>query len=268
MHRRREFKYLVPKDRLNEFRSVIAPYVEKDQNLDLNNLLDYKVNSIYFDTGHLSFYKEKLAGLKLRKKFRIRSYNKQTEDSIVFVEIKQKEENIISKNRAPVYYRDIKQFLIWGNIDQHVLSDGKFPNAHSDARKFLYYYFGKNLVPVVLIVYDREAYHSKFNPDLRITFDKNIRSKVCTSTDELFTKYKTEYILRDYFVLEIKFYSGYPLWLRKIVRKFSLQQRSVSKYSHCVDRHIDELDMHFKRSSYEWAKEYYLKNDFINEEVV
>jgi len=34
--------------------------------------------------------------------------NKQTEDSIAFLEIKQKEENIISANRVPVYYRDIK----------------------------------------------------------------------------------------------------------------------------------------------------------------
>lgn len=29
--------------------------------------------------------------------------NKQAEDLIVFLEIKQKEENIISENRAPVY---------------------------------------------------------------------------------------------------------------------------------------------------------------------
>jgi len=56
-----------------------------------------------------------------------------------------------------------------------------------------------------LIVYNREAYYSKFNTELRITFDKNLRSKISTSTDDLFSRHKSVYSLTDYFILEIKF---------------------------------------------------------------
>lgn len=263
MHIRREYKYLVPKERLSEFRRTLLPFVKMDRYTQMGNGIDYKVRSIYFDTGHLSFYLEKLAGVKIRKKFRVRAYNNQSKDSIVFLEIKQKDENIVSKNRASVYYRDLKSFLLWGNIDSYILNGGKYPKACDDARKFLYYYYKKNLVPNVLIAYDREAYYSKFNPDLRITFDKNICSKVVTITDELYSRYKTGYIMRDYFVLEVKFYSGYPLWLRGIIREFSLQRRSVSKYSFCIDIHKNELDMIFKRSLHEWAQEFYAMENNI-----
>ena len=49
-----------------------------------------KVNSIYLDTDDLTFYRENLEGLSSRKKIRIRWYNVLNRKTKIFLEIKQK----------------------------------------------------------------------------------------------------------------------------------------------------------------------------------
>lgn len=267
MYTLREYKYLAPKDRMNEIRKAFMPYLKIDNFLEKEGKSDYYVHSVYFDTEQLNFYSEKLAGVEIRKKLRVRAYNSLTDDSVVFLEVKQKEGDKIKKNRAPLHYNRLKNFLSYGNIETDLLYGDQYPNARNDARKFLYYYYGQNLMPVVLIVYNREAYYCKFNPNLRITFDKNIRSKVCSTTDELFSDYLTSYELQDYFILEVKFNFGYPRWLDAVVQRFGLQHQTMSKYTLCIDSHKSELEMYHRRTFYESAKEFYTKNEKISKAV-
>jgi len=254
MYIRQEYKYLVSNELLDDIRAMLLPYVRLDSYLSKSDSVDYTVRSIYFDTCRLSLYHEKISGLKLRKKFRLRGYDRPVENQIVFLEVKQKDESFISKSRSPLYFENVKGLFLTGNIDQYILDGNKFPKSKEDARKFLYYLYGKSLVPVVLIVYNREAYYSKFNTELRITFDKNLRSKISTSTDDLFSRHKSVYSLTDYFILEIKFIFGYPLWLKSIIEKLELQRRTVSKYAICIDKHKSELKRFFKRSSIEFSQ--------------
>ena len=66
----------------------------------------------------------------------------------------------------------LKGFLENKNLDSIESKDNI-----SDAEKFLYYYVKGSLNPITLVTYEREAFFSKFDKSLRITFDKNIRYK-------------------------------------------------------------------------------------------
>lgn len=249
MQIRKEYKYLVRNDQLDKFRSRLRPFVNIDkyaQGLPNN---EYKVRSVYYDTGQLDYYAEKDAGVKIRKKFRIRGYGDTPENATLFMEVKRKSNEIVWKNRAPLKHQDIKELLFKGNSNKLVMTNDKFPKAVDDANVFLYYMYREYLVPMVLVVYDREPFISKFNNDLRITFDKNIRSKVCNNIDDLFCLHKDSYYLRDYFVLEVKFNYGFPLWLSNIIREFGLVREAVSKYSMSIDYHRPELEKQFRHPS-------------------
>ncbi len=89
---RYERKYLVPNSAMNQLRKRLLPFVLADKNTlpapDGNT--QYTVRSIYFDSRSLDFYDEKMEGLLLRRKFRIRGYNNCEPGSEVVFEIKEK----------------------------------------------------------------------------------------------------------------------------------------------------------------------------------
>ncbi len=108
---RLECKYLFPFEKKNELVNDLKPYLVHDSYSESRELKQYTVRSIYLDTHSLTSYYEKLAGLKVRNKFRIRGYNNFSKDSAVFTEIKRKENNFISKDRALLLYSELYNFL-------------------------------------------------------------------------------------------------------------------------------------------------------------
>jgi len=234
---RLEYKYSVPNELLPKLRAMITPFVEVDQFAEQRGPEGYTVRSIYFDTLSLDFYHEKSAGLKTRKKIRIRGYNERGRRNVVFLEIKRKRGDTVAKNRAPVLYGRIGDMLTSGDVEQYILTNQGFPNALQDARRFLFHLYGIPLRPTVLIIYEREAYHSKFNSFLRITLDKNIRSSVYPSIDTLFSEDSILHSIHGYFVLEVKFCGGLPSWLTPVIGALELTRKSISKYAICLDTH-------------------------------
>ena len=115
----------------------------------------------------------------------MRGYNHQW-DAPVFLEIKRKDNMAVSKNRAPVLYRDVRDLLNSGDIENYVLTNNGFMKAEEDARRFLYHMYRYALCPITLICYEREAFFGKLDPSMRITFDKNLRSSPYPSLDDLF----------------------------------------------------------------------------------
>ena len=86
---------------------------------------------------------------------------------------------------------------------------------------------------MVWVRYAREAYVGRYNEGLRITFDRDLR---CSAADSLDMPDKAAWYLSDpgRVVLELKFNAHYPDWLRRVVRRFGLRQRSYSKYCNAV----------------------------------
>lgn len=230
---RLEYKYIVPTDKMGKLRQLLLPFLEYDPYSNIDESGEYTVKSIYLDTKKFKDYHDKLEGIYKRKKIRIRGYNRITHDSKMFLEIKKKIGSHIYKNRSRILFSELKGFLENKNLDS--IESNK--NC-SDAEKFLYYYVKGSLNPITLVTYEREAFFSKFDKSLRITFDKNIRYKKADNCDVLFSEH-SDSIQSDFFVLEIKFTKGFPDWLQKILQSLNLKRGSFSKYTTSVDEIIN-----------------------------
>lgn len=236
---RLEYKYLVPKVKLCELRESLRPFLNLDEYAETREEKEYTVRSIYYDTMRLDDYRDKLSGLKIRKKLRIRGYNQLEKESLVFLEVKRKYENHISKNRAPIMYYHLNEVLETADIDRLLVKRKNYLDAQNDAAKFFYLLKIRNCSPAALVVYDREAFFSKHDSTLRITFDKNLRSIALPKTSDLYNDTELKSAMTGYFILEIKFYSGFPKWLQSVLNQYELQRRALSKYTICVDNHYE-----------------------------
>lgn len=236
---RYERKYLVPNYLLNDLRKKLLPFVRPDVYANnTNGLPQYTVRSIYYDGPNYHSYHEKIEGLKDRKKLRIRGYDKYQEGCLVFLEIKRKLENRIAKNRAIIAFDDLDVLMQTGDVEKYIRVKNQAENAYDDARRFFYNLKRYCQKPANIIVYEREPYHGKFDPGVRITFDKNIRGSLFPELNDLFDDNGLRYLWEKHFILEIKYYTDYmPLWARNLVEHFGLRHEALSKYAMGIDKH-------------------------------
>ena len=233
---RYEFKYIVNNNYLEPLRQMILPFVNMDENTDDDKGRNhYTVRSIYFDNASYDFYFEKVEGIKNRKKVRLRGYDEGAADDVVFLEIKRKYEIPILKYRAPVRFNDALEMFKEKHINGFALTEFGISNSAENATRFFYQLYSKNLRPVVLIVYEREAYLSKFDDTVRITFDKQLRGMAYPSLNDLYNEKELTVAMKNNFILEVKFNKHFPLWLSPILSKYSLKRCSASKYTITMD---------------------------------
>ncbi|NCC72351.1 MAG: polyphosphate polymerase domain-containing protein [Sphingobacteriia bacterium] len=235
---RYEYKYFVPNSKMNMLRSMIAPFVKYDKfSLQIENH-HYTVRSIYFDTPEYNCYFEKVEGIKHRKKYRLRGYNiPENNHSKVFFEIKRKYEDPILKNRAPSEYEKALGMFNGGQFRDYLPDKTKYPLAEENLKRFFYHYHADRLRPVVLVIYEREAFLGLHDETIRVTFDKNLRSVAFPAVDELYQENKVRYALKDSFILEVKFNDHYPAWMKPIISALGVKRQSASKYVISMDTH-------------------------------
>lgn len=232
---RLEHKYLISNSILPHLRQDIIPYVDYDKHLD-NGKQEYTVRSIYFDNRKLDYYFEKIEGIKVRKKLRIRGYNFVEGKNLIFLEIKKKCDNYIYKNRSPLHYEDLSQLFECGDIEKFISEKDCNKESINDGKRFFYHFINKSLRPINLVVYDREAFTCKFDNRLRITFDKNLRYLPFPAVSDLYLDdYHLYKVLINHSILEIKFNKNKPVWLQNIITKYGLTRSSLSKYVICLD---------------------------------
>lgn len=237
---RYEYKYFVPMTKLETLRELIAPFTQLDSFAASRPQKEYTVRSIYFDTPDWECYWTKIAGNKHRNKVRLRGYNLYDGKNVVFMEIKRKYEAPILKNRAMVKYDDFKKIAKGEPLENYLDNDGKMKNALDNGKRFFYNVYARKMKPVVCVIYEREPWLSKF-PDtennLRITFDKNLRSTPYPTIDDLFSEKHLKHTLGGHFILEVKFNKFYPSWIKPIIGVLGLHKESASKYCLCIDSH-------------------------------
>ncbi|MBT3250448.1 MAG: polyphosphate polymerase domain-containing protein [Candidatus Marinimicrobia bacterium] len=259
---RQEYKYLVSDDKIPFLREAIRPHVIPDDHVDIGHAEDYTVRSIYYDDSHMTQYHKKLSGDRNRKKYRIRGYNEYDENNIVFLEIKRKHDLSILKNRAPVYFKNIYDLLITGNIAEFMRARPDFPDAENNALRFLYNYYKLHLVPVVKVIYDREAYLFKFDHSGRVTFDKNLRGSIYPQLKNLYQDQKIKYAFRDQFILEIKSNYGFPEWAVPIIAELGVKRQALSKFTICIDMNKSAIRRFSTNETIAHSKhEYFFIND-------
>ncbi len=99
-----ELKYLISYDTAQKLQQDLKKYVIPDSYSKKENWL-YALSSLYYDTDDYRFYWEKVDWLKYRRKLRVRQYETEktlTDDSIVYVEIKQRVDRVTQKRRVPM----------------------------------------------------------------------------------------------------------------------------------------------------------------------
>lgn len=232
-----EYKYLVPNKSVSNVLNHLLPYLILDKYSAQMPNNEYTVRSIYFDTLHLNFYHEKISGIKKRKKLRIRGYNKYEDDSVVFLEIKNKNGPTIFKNRAGVNYSDLQDLLGLGDVNRYVIAFPKITKSIENARKFLYNLHNLSLKPIIKIIYEREAYYYKFDNGWRLTFDKRLRSTLNVNPKYLYEDIKTISSLTNHTILEIKGSGNMPNIFRNAIANFGISLQSLSKYTICIESH-------------------------------
>lgn len=232
---RYEYKYIVPNSKLNPLRDYILPFVDLDKHVAEENKLHYTVRSVYFDSPAFDFYYEKIEGIKNRKKVRLRGYDNNGLDDTVFLEIKRKYDIPIIKYRAPLIYRNALKIFKEQQLNGYAIDRFSSMDGYTNSKRFFYQVFSKNLRPVVLVVYEREPYLSKFDNTVRITFDKNLRGVGYPALEKLYDDNGLSSALNNHFILEVKFNKTFPGWLNPAISRFGLRKQSASKYVMTMD---------------------------------
>jgi SPX domain protein involved in polyphosphate accumulation len=235
---RLEYKYKVPYEIKDSLRADMMPYLKHDNFSAKMANKEYTVRSVYYDTPALTSYYEKLSGVRIRNKFRIRGYNELTNDSHVFVEIKRRDTSYISKDRALMPFAELNKFLQNSDLASVANHSVEYEQRLASARNFLFHLLKDRLQPLINVVYEREAFECKFSSGLRITFDMNIRSRITNTVDNLFEEDQMETLFAKDFVLEVKYGTILPSWVPGIINKYGLIKESVSKYCLCLELHM------------------------------
>ncbi len=236
---RLEYKFVVPKSQLSDLRAALRPYVCYDSFCAARAPQEYTVRSIYYDTRRLACYFEKVDGFRLKKKLRIRGYNTPTPDSLVFLEIKSKREDFISKSRAPLRFSELP--AVFAGYDRGTrLPFAPGSKEAEAAGRFFYNYHRRLMLPAVLVAYEREAFYGRFDPLLRLTFDRNVRSRLYPELASLYEDREMAFLTPGHFIFEVKFYLRLPQWVRHVVREFDLTRQAFSKFATGIEVHRRE----------------------------
>ena len=191
-----------------------------------NGTQGYMIRSLYFDTPYDQDFYDKVDGLELRRKIRLRVYGH--ESNFAMLEMKQKE--------GP-YQR--KRSLRLGREEALRLCQGDYQPLQSYGDPFAAECYGlmhcRCYRPKVVVEYRRQAYIAQEN-HIRITLDSQITAT--ESNHNLFSKQLPLYPVMDPFqmVLEVK-YNGFLLsYLKVLLNLVGRSELSVSKY--CLARSV------------------------------
>lgn len=183
----------------------------------------YLIRSIYFDDLEDTALFEKISGVDHRKKYRIRFYNGDT--SFILLEKKIKDKGLTAKLKTRITKEECLR-IIKGDIDWLNSSNRKLLNE-------LYIRMKSGLYrPKTIVDYVREAY-VYFPGNVRVTFDKSIRSGLF-STDIFNKNLSTVETLKpNLLILEVKYDEFIPDIITDIIQTGERRVRSVSKYALC-----------------------------------
>ncbi|MGD9316595.1 MAG: VTC domain-containing protein [Anaerolineae bacterium] len=162
-----ELKYLINLQQVERFKADLQRYVVPDEHGQSNG--HYTLSSLYYDSPDLRCYGENEQGLKSRRKLRIRRYETGeafTDESPVFLEIKQRYDRITRKRRAVLPYHEALRLCNDCQIPDHEPGDKALIE---EGYAFLWQY---RLRPENIVRYDRQAFiGTDYDPGLRVTFN-------------------------------------------------------------------------------------------------
>ena len=191
------------------------------------------VCSIYYDSDDFSLIRHSLEKPVYKEKLRLRSYNVPGPDGEVFVELKKKYKGVVYKRRVRMSAVEAERYLA---------GQSRPPEEGQILREIDFFLQTHEVSPKAFIACEREAWVDREEPELRITFDRNLRWR---DTDlHLSAGSGGEPLLPDGEVLmEIKIPGAAPLWLAHLLSELEIFPTSFSKYGTCYRQ--DLLEKYF-----------------------
>lgn len=227
---RYEKKYMLTMDAYRK----LVPELMKHMTADRYG--KYTISNIYFDTEDFRLIRESLAKPVYKEKLRLRLYGDAAEDGTVFAEIKKKYKGVVYKRRIPLSLKDARRYLVYGirpDLDRRPFTERQI-FREVDYMKERY-----GLKPAVFIAYDRIAFAGTDDPELRVTFDNNIRCRR-TELDLAKGKHGTQLLAPGTILMEVKIPGAMPLWMAKLFEDITKYEVSFSKYGTYYKRLMEE----------------------------
>lgn len=220
---RYEKKYILDEEQFQ----AIAGELEKHMRMDAYNegREFYTICNIYYDTLYDDLIRRSLERPVYKEKLRIRSYGIPDLDTEVFLEIKKKYKGLVNKRRTTLPLCEAYRFVSEKTLDMERFRCN--PQVIKELEYFLSVYQG--LEPKVYIAYDRKAFLGSTEPDLRVTFDRNLRARREDVRLEA-GDYGTLILPKEKWLMEIKSIQTMPLWLADLLNKYHINSLSFSKY--------------------------------------
>ena len=214
---RQEKKLLITKDELLKFDSRLSKVLHRDKH-DFGT--GYSIRSLYFDTPYDTDYNEKLDGVLLRRKIRLRCYG--PNQKFAKLEMKQKEGDY-QRKRSLTLKREDAEKLCMGDYSPLLFYNDDFAVE-------IYSFMNMRCYrPKAIVEYNRRAFIASEN-NIRITFDSDI-----IATESRFDIFSEDLVQNSVFdsylaVMEVK-YNGFLLsYIKEMLEQVDRRSLSVSKY--------------------------------------
>lgn len=213
--KRVEKKYLLTKEQYEGLMPLINEHMRGDE------YGESTICNIYYDTPNNRLIRLSLDKPVYKEKLRLRTYGAPNENTTAFVEIKKKYQGIVYKRRISMKYSEAMAFT------KDRMPPVKDSQIAHEITWLLNYYDG--IAPAMVLTYDRTAYFAKNDPNLRITFDKNIMWRDY-DIDLLLGIYGNSILPEGCRLMEVKIPDAMPLWLAHKFDELKIVPTSFSKY--------------------------------------
>ena len=210
-----ELKYLLTDSQQQRVLQAMEPYMEPDAYGNTT------IRNVYYDTDTFLLARRSLERPVYKEKLRLRSYDRATAESPVYVELKKKFDHVVFKRRVCLPRQEATDWLTGRRhcgLDSQICREVDF---------FLNHY--GTLGPRVFLAYDRQAYYDRTNRDFRVTFDRAI----CCRRDRLSLESPVsgvQLLPPGQVLMELKCAGGIPLWMTQTLSREKLYKTTFSKY--------------------------------------
>lgn len=229
--RRCEIKYLLSSKQAEEFLRIAEDKLLPDE------YGAYTIRNLYLDTEDFYFIEHSLDKPVYKEKLRLRSYGNAGDDGQVFLEIKKKYSGIVYKRRVALSLAEAEAYIKEGIRPQNIR--GNHPEQIFEEIDYLIKRYEP--YPRVYLAYDRQAYRAAGYPQLRITLDRNIRSRwqnMTLQSDEDTERLDTG--MEQYYLMEIKSNGALPRELASVLSQLQIFPVSFSKYGMVYMKRLKE----------------------------
>jgi hypothetical protein len=235
-----ELKYVLHEEEAKNVAEFVSHYLRPSEHNGSGPVPGHPVYSLYLDSPDLELFRQGIGGFKNRVKLRIRFYDNEW-NRPAFLEIKRRVSDVIVKARAMISREGVREMLrggwpYWPDHSRLVHSKRRI-DVHDE---FVHLCNNFRVDGMLFVSYVREIFESVEDEELRVTMDRRIYGTLYDGTGRLGVpkigvRPWLPYFPRDGVVLELKFEDSAPRWMSEMVRRFSLERRSVCKYCACVD---------------------------------